>query len=45
VEPSQTSQITLITCTGWDTKLGHYIKRLIVAATLDEVVPIAVRGY
>jgi sortase A len=44
VQPSENSILTLITCTGWDNDLGHYIKRLVVFAGLVDTQPIATRG-
>jgi sortase A len=44
VKPSDQSILTLITCTGWDNALGHYIKRLIVVADLVDTQPIVIRG-
>jgi len=44
VQPSENSILTLITCTGWDNALGHYIKRLVVFAGLVDTQPIATRG-
>lgn len=40
LEPSEKSQITLITCTNWDDDLKLYLNRLIVIADLDKVEPI-----
>jgi sortase (surface protein transpeptidase) len=44
-KPTQETILTLITCTGWDTALGHYLERLIVLANLVEVRPLAASGY
>lgn len=43
-KPTQDTILTLITCTGWDTALGHYLERLIVLANLVEVRPLAASG-
>ena len=41
ISPTEVSTLTLITCTDWDTNLKVYLKRLIVLAELEEVVPLA----
>lgn len=41
VQPSQQPILTLITCTGWNRDLGHYLQRLVVVADLVEMKPIA----
>lgn len=40
VQPSQQPVLTLITCTGWNRDLGHYLQRLVVVADLVEMKPI-----
>jgi sortase A len=40
VQPSDKPQLTLITCTGWDTNLRLYLKRLVVYADLLKVSPL-----
>ncbi len=44
VKPSQQPILTLITCAGWNSDLGHYLQRLIVIADLTEVKPLATHG-
>ena len=41
VQPSQQPILTLITCTGWNRDLGHYLQRLVVVADLVDMKPIA----
>jgi len=41
IEPTSKPQLTLITCTGWDTSLRVYLQRLVVFADLLNVQPIA----
>ncbi len=36
VQPTQEAMLTLITCTGWNNDLGHYLERLVVHATLEK---------
>lgn len=45
VKPDGETRLTLITCAGWNSELGHYIQRLIIVADLVEVKPLATRGY
>ncbi len=40
IDPTDNAQITLITCTGWDSSVRLYLKRLIVFADLVEVRPL-----
>jgi len=40
VEQTENSQITLITCTGWDQKARMYLERLIVSADLVDTSPL-----
>lgn len=40
IQPTSKPQLTLITCTGWDTSLRVYLKRLVVFAELLSVQPI-----
>ena len=40
IDPSDTPQITLITCTNWDSGLRMYVKRLVVFADLVSVQPV-----
>ena len=40
IEPTEKPQITLITCTGWDSEMRLYLKRLIVYADLLGVQPL-----
>jgi LPXTG-site transpeptidase (sortase) family protein len=40
IEPTTNSQITLITCTNYDTVTGYYLDRLIIMADLLTVVPL-----
>ncbi|MGB9668885.1 MAG: sortase domain-bontaining protein [Anaerolineales bacterium] len=44
VQPSQQPILTLITCTGWNQDLGHYLQRLVVVADLVEMKPIAAQS-
>lgn len=44
VQPSDKPVLTLITCTGWNRELGHYLERLVVIADLEKVTPIATHG-
>lgn len=44
VQPSEQPILTLITCTGWNRELGHYLKRLIIVADLEQSVPIVNQG-
>jgi sortase A len=39
VEPTDNAQVTLITCTGWDSLLRSYLQRLIVFADLVNIKP------
>jgi sortase A len=41
LSPTERPTLTLITCADWDTNLKIYLKRLIVSAELDKVVPLA----
>jgi len=43
-QPTENSQLTLITCTDWDRELEAYLKRLIVFADLQSVEPMVRRG-
>lgn len=36
VQPTKDSTLTLITCTGWNSDLGHYLERLVVRAVLEK---------
>ncbi|MFN3308152.1 MAG: sortase domain-bontaining protein [Anaerolineales bacterium] len=36
VQPTKDSILTLITCTGWNSDLGHYLERLVVRAVLEK---------
>lgn len=40
VSASDTSQLTLITCSGWDSEIRLYISRLVIASDLVEVNPL-----
>jgi sortase (surface protein transpeptidase) len=40
VDPTRTSQLTLLTCTGWDGDLHRYINRRAVVADLVGVRPL-----
>ncbi|HWQ84085.1 MAG TPA: sortase, partial [Anaerolineales bacterium] len=40
VSASEASQLTLITCSGWDSEIRLYISRLVVASDLVEVNPL-----
>jgi LPXTG-site transpeptidase (sortase) family protein len=44
IEATEKAQITLITCTGWDTELRTYLQRLIVFADLVSVAPLQTQG-
>jgi LPXTG-site transpeptidase (sortase) family protein len=44
LDATQTSQITLVTCTDWNQELKTYLKRLIVSADLVETDPLDRRG-
>lgn len=41
VQPTQEAILTLITCTGWNSELGHYLERLVVRATLEKSQPLS----
>jgi len=41
VQPTQEAMLTLITCTGWNSDLGHYLERLVVRATLEKSQPLS----
>lgn len=41
VQPTQDAMLTLITCTGWNSELGHYLERLVVRATLEKSQPLS----
>jgi LPXTG-site transpeptidase (sortase) family protein len=41
VQPTQEAILTLITCTGWNSDLGHYLERLVVRATLEKSQPLS----
>ncbi|PWH18463.1 MAG: hypothetical protein DDG59_05855 [Anaerolineae bacterium] len=43
VQPTQEAMLTLITCTGWNSDLGHYLERLVVRATLESTQPLSGR--
>ncbi len=36
VQPTDQAMLTLITCTGWNSDLGHYVERLVVRASLEK---------
>ncbi len=39
-EPTENTQLTLITCTDWDLEIEAYLKRLVVFADLEKAEPI-----
>lgn len=41
IDPTEKPQLTLITCTDWDTAMRVYLKRLVVFADLIDVQPIS----
>ncbi|GAB4470668.1 MAG: hypothetical protein Kow0088_03760 [Anaerolineales bacterium] len=41
VQPTSQAMLTLITCTGWNSELGHYVERLVVRAALEKSQPVS----
>lgn len=44
VQPTEDTLLTLITCTGWDERISYYVKRLVIVADLENIVPIKTRN-